>query len=544
LAPESTSPTGEEIEEQLERILASRDFRSSESLKGFLSFVVQETVAGRGPQIKAYTVATRALGRPDSFDPTIDHIVSVQAGKLRRRLEHYFLTDGADDPIRIDLPTGTYTPVFSRVQQPTPSVEGAWNAHTTIADAETHFERPSIAVLPFARIGDASETEFLAHGLTEGLIEGLTSFDGLAVVASQSTARYRDTTATTEEVSRVLGARFVLTGSVRMLESTIWVAARLIDARDSALLLWADTLQRNLSTDGLFAIEEEITRRVVACIGDEFGVVPQLMIRETRGKRPEELSAYEAVLQFYHEGTAGPTDHKRALEGLQRAVENDPQYTVAWASLAELLCWIHGHAAEDSSDHLERALHCARRAVALDPMCQQARSAMAIVHFLNHDHEEAVREAEKAIELNPNSAYRVAVSGWYIGVSGDLDRGREIIERVESLNPHLPPWLTFISLLCHLRDGDYRQAWNDARRMGIPALAWDTLLRAATAALADEDRIAAVRYRELVDLFPEVAADPRAHIGVYVHNENLVDKLLEGLDKASLAGSTTEQFQV
>jgi TolB-like protein/Tfp pilus assembly protein PilF len=393
-------------------------------------------------------------------------------------------------------------------------------------------------VLPFARIGDAPETEFLAHGLTEGLVEGLTHFEGLAVVASQSTARYRDTTATTEEVSQALGVRFVLTGSVRMLESTIWVAARLIDARDSALLLWADTLQRNLSTHGLFEIEEEITRRVVACIGDEFGVVTKLLARETRGKRPEELSAYEAVLQFYDEGwTAGPTDHKRALEALERAVENDPQYTMAWAGLSELNSWIHATQVEGSSDALDRAGMCARRAVALDPSCQQARSAMAIVHFLNHDHEGAVREAEKAIALNPNNAYRVAVSGWYIGLSGDLDRGREIIEEVEVLNPHQPAWLILISLLCHLRDGDYKQAWHEARRMGIPALAWDPLLRAATAALAGEDRIAAARYRELVDLFPEVASDPATYIRKYVHYEDLVDKLLEGVDKAAVAES-------
>jgi len=534
----STTPANDEVQEQLERILSSKDFRGSESLKGFLTHVVRETLDGRGPQIKAYTVATRALGRPDSFDPTIDHIVSVQAGKLRRRLDHYYLTDGLNDPIRIELPTGTYEPIFTPAKRPTSSKGDVSTAPSAVPNAESYFETPSIAVLPFARIGAAKEIEFLAHGLTEGLTEGLAQFEGLNVVASQSSARYRDATTTAEEVSRALGVRFVLTGSVRMFESTIWVAARLIDGHDSALLLWADTLQRDVSTHGLFDIEEEITRRVVACIGDESGVVPRLVARETRGKRPEELSAYEAVLWFYDSGwTAGPLDYKRTLKALERAVEIDPQYPMAWAALAELHCAIHALVVRDPPNSLEKAAHYARRAVALDPMCQQARSAIAIVHFLNYDHEEAIREAEKAIELNPNNSYRVAVSGWYIGVSGELDRGREIIQEVEALNPHQPAWLNFVSLLCDLRDGEYKQAWHAARRMGIPALAWDPLLRAATAALASEDRIAAARYRELIDLFPEAAADPATYVRKYVHNEDLVETILDGLNKAELATS-------
>ncbi len=93
-------------------------FSKSGQLASFLRFVVQETLAGRGDRIKAYTIATAALGRDDNFDPQIDPIVRVEAGRLRRALRHYYANEGSSDPVVIDLPVGHYTPVFRRSTGP------------------------------------------------------------------------------------------------------------------------------------------------------------------------------------------------------------------------------------------------------------------------------------------------------------------------------------------------------------------------------------------------------------------------------------------
>lgn len=116
--PESRPDEGHsssEIHLALDRILASPGFDKSEQLKSFLRFVVEETIAGRGQQIKAYTIAVDALGRDVSFDPQLDPIVRVEAGRLRRALENYYAREGRYAPMIIELPIGHYLPVFREI---------------------------------------------------------------------------------------------------------------------------------------------------------------------------------------------------------------------------------------------------------------------------------------------------------------------------------------------------------------------------------------------------------------------------------------------
>jgi hypothetical protein len=98
--------------EQLERILQSRTLQNSESLKAFLRFVVEKTLANEDVQLKEYTIATEVFGRRTDYDPRIDSVVRVQAGRLRTKLQEYYTVEGKHDQIVIDLPKGHYHPVF------------------------------------------------------------------------------------------------------------------------------------------------------------------------------------------------------------------------------------------------------------------------------------------------------------------------------------------------------------------------------------------------------------------------------------------------
>ena len=106
----------DEIREQLDHILASGSFDCSDRNRRFLAYVVDETVNGRAGRIKAYSIATSVFGRDSSFDSQQDSIVRIEAGRLRRSLERYYLIAGMNDPLRITIPTGTYVPSFSRVR--------------------------------------------------------------------------------------------------------------------------------------------------------------------------------------------------------------------------------------------------------------------------------------------------------------------------------------------------------------------------------------------------------------------------------------------
>src|SRR5215510_5329524 len=108
----SGDPSAADVRAALERIVASPTFRASTQLAAFLRFVVEAALGGQGDRIKGYTIAVEALGRSADFDPQTDPIVRVEAGRLRRALERYYANGGADDPIAIELPRGSYAPTF------------------------------------------------------------------------------------------------------------------------------------------------------------------------------------------------------------------------------------------------------------------------------------------------------------------------------------------------------------------------------------------------------------------------------------------------
>ncbi len=114
-APHVAAATAAEVRDALTRILNSQEFRSSNRSKEFLKYVVENTVAGHGDTLKERTIGIDVYGRPASYDPSDDATVRVKAGEVRKRLDRYYTSEGRADRLRIELPPGTYTPVFRMV---------------------------------------------------------------------------------------------------------------------------------------------------------------------------------------------------------------------------------------------------------------------------------------------------------------------------------------------------------------------------------------------------------------------------------------------
>jgi len=104
--------TNTEIDNQLRKILSSSEFDATSQQRAFPTFIITKTLAGSSDTIKGYTIATQVFGRNANFNSATDPIVSIHADKLRRALERYYLTEGKQDQIRIDIPKGAYVPVF------------------------------------------------------------------------------------------------------------------------------------------------------------------------------------------------------------------------------------------------------------------------------------------------------------------------------------------------------------------------------------------------------------------------------------------------
>ena len=285
----------ESIRDQLERILDSAEFRASDKQSKFLSFVVDETLAGRSSQLKGYTIAVVVYGRPEGFDPQVDPIVRVEAGRLRRALEHYYLTAGINDPVRLKIPKGSYVPTFNPVQIPPSGTQ----THTPEREDRALTTGPSVAVMPLINLTGDREQEYFTDGLTEELTAELARYQDFQVIASQSTMRFKGQKVDPREVGQDLGVRFLLTGSVRKDVKTVKVTIRLLDT-SSGVQIWGESYKRDQTAADLIALQEEIALSVIGSIADQYGMINRGLSRESRKKAPADLKAYDAILRFYH----------------------------------------------------------------------------------------------------------------------------------------------------------------------------------------------------------------------------------------------------
>lgn len=238
------------IEGQLERILASSEFRRSTQLGRFLRFTVCQALAGEPGGAKECLIAMHIFGRRPDYDPATDPIVRVEARRLRRKLAEYYARDGQRDPIRIEVPKGGYIPVFE------PQAHGA----------QTPACSRSVAVLPFADRSAARELEALADGLTVRLIASLAGCQGdasevLRVVSSTSVFQYKNRTADARRIGAELEVGLILEGSLRVDGERFRCDAQLVATADG-LHRWAGSFESGECDR--FAVEDGFAQQIAA----------------------------------------------------------------------------------------------------------------------------------------------------------------------------------------------------------------------------------------------------------------------------------------
>jgi adenylate cyclase len=291
---------------------------------------------------------------------------------------------------------------------------------------------PSIAVLPFVNMSRDPDQEYFSDGITEDLITDLSKLSGLFVIARNSTFTYKGRPVRVQQVGRELGVRYVLEGSVRRADDRVRITAQLVDAA-SGYHLWADRFDRRL--DDIFAVQDEITRSIVEALA----VTLSHGERQRRARKPtDSLDAYDCLLRgldhYWRTTREANLEARRMFEG---AIELDPAYAEAWA--AQAYTHLHEWSMAWSQDPgaLDRALECARRAVALDDSLPAAHSAVGIVYLWKKQHERAIAEAERAVALAPSDAE----SYYRLGEVLSWSRPEDAIEPVQKamrLNPRYP----------------------------------------------------------------------------------------------------------
>lgn len=501
-----SQPSAEDVRAQLERLVTSPDFDAPARARRFLRYIVEETLAGRAERIKAYSVGTEVFERDANFDAQSDPVVRIEAGRLRRALEHYYLLAGLSDPVIIDVPKGAYVPHFTlravpgveAVYPPDPDtplpphpapplpqprralwlglgtvllaaalIGFAWLSTSrqtppppVLASPARAPSGPTVVVMPFANLGEGPETKIYAQGLTEEVLSQLARFKELSVLGRE-TSQGIPPGADAAGIRRELGIRYVLEGSVRTAAHQLRVVSRLLDAETGAVL-WSQAYDDDLRIRDFFAIQDDVAQKVATAVGQPYGIVFRADERHAQAKAPDDLEAYACTLQFYgYRAALSPASHAAIRTCLERAVVRYPQYATAWAMLSML------YLDEDrfgfnprpgSPTATRRSIEAARLANRLEPENVRGLQALMMALFFTEQPVEALQVGERAVALNPNDTELLGEFGSRLGQAHDHKRGMALIEQALVRNPgHSDYYNGVLAQLAYL-ERDYQRA--------------------------------------------------------------------------------------
>ena len=404
---------GPTAQQQLERILGSVTFRQVDRLKRFLNFIVSESLAGRGHQLKEYVIGVQVFDKDTSFDPRADPIVRVQARRLRARLVRYYREEGSGDALVIELPKGGYAPVLKNRDA---AAHGRRSIGGTLAAQNT------IAVLAFADQSPVRDLAYFCEGLRQEVIHRLATLDALRVLALQPADA-----ATLERQ-----AAMVLTGGVRQSGDRVRVTVHLIDTATTSYL-WSESVDALLSDP--FAAQEIVAAAVVAKLE------PRLLDGERRrgSRRPaENLAARNLYLQGrYHLNQRTDEGLYKALDFFEKAIVEDANFALAHSGLADAHSLLGHYGVRPPSQVWTQAASSAATAVMLDGDRAEGRTSLAHVKATQDwDWVGAEREFQTAISLDPRYA---TAHHWYamscLVPLGRLEEALEEMLLAQSLDP-------------------------------------------------------------------------------------------------------------
>jgi TolB-like protein/tetratricopeptide (TPR) repeat protein len=317
-------------------------------------------------------------------------------------------------------------------------------------------DKPSIAVLPFSNMSGDPEQEYFADGITEDITTALSHHRWFFVIARNSTFVYKGRAVDVKQVARELGVRYILEGSVRRAGQRVRITGQLIEA-ETGNHLWAERFDRDMAD--IFAIQDEITQSVVGAIE------PEMLLVE--GKRAFRKSvgnpdAFDCCMRAMgHFSQLAPEHHVQAVTLLRQAIKLDPNIAQPHMMLARMLVGriMYGWSSDLTND-LAESYAAAAHSVSIDDRDPYTHYAFCWASLLNSMHTQALAEAQRSIDLNPNFALGFFSLGLVRVHIGHFREALDSLLRSLRLNPNDPQAGSFQSFvaLAHYHQENYEEA--------------------------------------------------------------------------------------
>ncbi|SFI72153.1 hypothetical protein SAMN05216304_103290 [Bosea sp. OK403] len=502
----------------LDRVLASDLFRGAPQLSAFLAFIVDRALDGRSAELKGYTVAVEAFGRPPDFDPQSDPIVRVEAGRLRKALGQYYLGEGADDPVRIAIPVGAYVPAFEVDERAGVEAEPATATAGDAVAQEEAPRRPDAAVsrrwllgaglalllglaslaswyrirdddapvpgarilqpsvlqqsVPVERVMKPTTSTAAVHLPVLAIVIGELPPDPMAnEIARRFVTLLADAIAGFDDLVTVkapldprattVDADYVFELSATRFGDVTESAARLRAVKDGRIV-WIGASNRKFRFNAEDPELPDIARRLAIRLAEPFGII-HADFRQSSVISPAMRCIFQA-LDFRL--TMKAEDHLAARTCLEGVLEKDPNFHAAWSQLAFLTLDEYTAGLNlQSGPPLDRALSAALNAVRLAPSSARALQAMMDVLFARGQPDEALAAGREALTRNPYDPDIMADLGARFIQLDRPAEGLPLLERAVSLSSGRPPWYDFYAFLGARLTGANKQAESHAARL-------------------------------------------------------------------------------
>ncbi len=566
----TTTVEPHEIRAQLQRLRTAEPFASSPQLVSFLDYVVEETLAGRARDLKGYTIAVEALGRPTDFDPQNDPIVRVEARRLRQAIKFYYDGPGRDDPVVIDIPLGGYVPLFQRRDAEGPA--GAPEAEGRPRPEEEPAAPQSLAAVQEGVGPPASPSQpatrrlklFALVGCFAALAAAVTiaawlgqsgpALTGRAMTGHGADAREvrlpviraptfeaAGASDPPRDMARRLGERLVLALSrfdevrvfgpaappasdpaseyllrgrlLRRADGTFSLGVALLSPETRAILMsreFPDFQPEEAKAPSVGPhTEAAVLRGIAIDISQAHGVISADQLQRLARDRSDEGACLFAAQTYWRAPTR--ERHKEARDCLTGALAGVQPASLVQAHLAFLAL------DEYRLDYnplpgaaLDRALAHARAAVDAAPTSARAQQALMDSLFLRGEIDQALRAGERAITLNPYDMEIVADYGARLIQSGREIRGgrQKLLEAAVAMAVR-SPWIDFYLVVSAMLVGDRNAALSHAHAIVSDSDALSLIARILAAKEESDLAKAEALARKLVALDARYRTNPR-----------------------------------
>ena len=514
-----------EVRNQLAEIMESPEFARSPAMAGFLSYVINETLAGRGEALKEYAVAVEALGRGTDFDPRKSSSVRTLAGRVRAALDGYYAASGNEAHIVIRLPKGRYAPVIT----PKGFDVGAEAPRQTVDAPPPWVTRVMVAPFTF---GDDAPASF-AFDVGKEMSGVLAAFDDLDVVSHSVSKTFFERGGEIVDAMRELGAEFVCTGHVQRRKGRI-LASISLTASPQGRQVWSNEFLEEAAVDGDVDFVNRVTAISAGCIGGFFGIVARE--RSIPAPRSEAEAAICSALGAFaaaYQQIPSKEMFQDLLEKMETALKTAPGVGTLHAIAAgcrlagaSMGCFPAQRSIAKAGEHISLALSD-RRVSACTRFMEGYWRAMTGRLDL------ARKAYEECLAINPNDIYMIRMCGHGLYVSGDYERGMALIQSRQESNPFFLKYNFLPHIMEFLRNNEYEKALEAADNLYIPGLAWSPLARTTALFYLNRVEEAQAEYQILLDICPDFSSKLEFYVKSVMPAKELQEIFKEALRKVA-----------